>query len=248
MNILERPSLIMLAKISALLLLAALTAVADPVNFVDPATLTPNQQVSFTGLTSGYHDDLISVGGVTFGERFAGQTLSSSNFYDVLDASASGPLTPTPGAPSQNLYVLVPPYASLLGCGSRTCELIDPPAVGIIGEGSVAVRFPWDQSAFTLEVLYGAAGELTLDFFRGDGSHIGQAVVSTPSPSGISRATFGFSRDGGLADIAGFSVYNNAFGGIGLVALDYSTPEPATWLCLASGMALLLARRRRATG
>lgn len=121
------------------------------------------------------------------------------------------------------------------------------PDFGAIGEGSFAVLFTSDQSEFGFQLVGGDGGNAYLKFFRRDGSLIDSIVVS-----GLANAFYGYSRDGGLKDIAGISIHNDDGGGIGFdnlkfdVKSTFGVPEPSTYTLLGVGMAALaLVRRRR---
>src|SRR5689334_14177893 len=100
-------------KTTLLLTLCALSLIASgaPINQVTYASLTGSLIVDFEDLAPGgpagtNYDSLIVSQGVTFGERFAGQTLTANGDFDVLAAVATGPLTVLAGAPNQNLSLL----------------------------------------------------------------------------------------------------------------------------------------------
>jgi hypothetical protein len=107
------------------------------------------------------------------------------------------------------------------------------------------VLFPDDQGQLTLNIGVSGAGHLTFDFFGRNGALVGQVVVPITGPG---LETLGFSRAGGLSDIAGFSVENNVPNGFGILGIGDNTrdetPEPGTLMSLGGGLLLLYGLRR----
>ena len=68
---------------------------AAPINEVDYFSLTVGQTIDFESIAGGdlpgtNFDDVLNFGGVLFGERFAGQTLSSLGPSDILFGDPTG--------------------------------------------------------------------------------------------------------------------------------------------------------------
>lgn len=176
------------------------------------------------------YDGILVSGGASFTERFVGQTRTTvfpqgaGLPFDALDDVASGPLASQTGDPGQNVNVLQSGTDTVNGLGP-----LGYPDFDAIGEGSLAILFPCDQSELTLEVIGGDNGTATVQFFRANGTHIGNVVIATP----LANVTHGFQRAGGIRDIRGVSIYNDDPAGIGYDNICYTrcaTPvEPGTW-------------------
>ena len=224
-------------------------ALAAPINQVDYFTLTGTGLITFDDVAGGAapgtnYDAIFESGEADLAERFVGQTLSYSGDFDVLSGLPGGPLALQIGAPGENLSV----YDSF---GTHILTGLGPkgfPDYEAIGEGSFAVLFDFDQSEFGFQLVGGNAGTATLDFFQRDGSLIDTIVLP-----GLGSAYYGFSRDGGIKDIAGVSVYNNDSAGIGVDNILHDVPgvtgevpEPATLVLVGlSGLVGYGWRRRR---
>jgi len=179
-------------------------ATADEIEVFRPASLLCENRITFDEPPPDVYDDILRFDGISFGERFVGQTLSYALNFDVLSGSPTNPLTLVAGAPSENLLV------GILALGG-----LGPVASGVpgqaIGEGSVAVSLDEDQAEVGFAALGTNMGTATLDFFRRDGSLI-QTVVVTDLDSLF--LGYGFRRVGGITDIAGFSIQNADEGGV----------------------------------
>ena len=217
---------------------------AATINQINPADLTGTTLTTFEDVTGGTqpgtnYDEILKSNAASFAERFVGQTLSSNGVVDVLSDTAIGPLTLQVGKPGQNLNVIAfaPPPATN---SSNTLTGIGP--TGLNGEGAFAVLFDVDQSQLGFQLVGGATGSATatVNFFKRDGF-----LLETIALSGLTNSSYGFSRDGGLNDIAGFSIYNNAPSGVGFDNLRYGmqgvpndpTPIPFEF---SSGLGILI--------
>ena len=95
--------------VSALLLASAPMALAaDPSNLLlveqvdDPATIPCDNLADLEDDPPGNYDGILVSGGLQFAERFAGQTLSTTDSFDVLSESATSPLTLQTGDAGEN--------------------------------------------------------------------------------------------------------------------------------------------------
>ena len=222
--------------------LSSIKVEAATINQINPADLTGTTLTTFEDVTGGTqpgtnYDEILKSNAASFAERFVGQTLSSNGVLDVLSDTAIGPLSLQVGKPGQNLNVVAfapPPSTN----SSNTLTGVGP--TGLNGEGAFAVLFDVDQSQLGFQLVGGATGSATVNFFKRDGF-----LLETIALSGLTNSSYGFSRDGGLNDIAGFSIYNNATLGIGLDNLRYGvqggptdpTPVPFEF---SSGLGILI--------
>ena len=222
--------------------LSSIEVQAATINQINPADLTGTTLTTFEDVTGGTqpgtnYDGILKSNAASFAERFVGQTLSSNGVLDVLSDTPIGPLALQVGNPGQNLNVVAfapPPDTN----SSNTLTGIGP--TGLNGEGAFAVLFDVDQSQLGFQLVGGATGSATVNFFKRDGF-----LLETIALSGLTNSSYGFSRDGGLNDIAGFSIYNNATLGIGLDNLRYGvqggptdpTPIPFEF---SSGLGILI--------
>ena len=217
----------------ALLLGGAEGARADPINGVAPGSLSTTDVINFNAVALGNHDEIIVLAGASFGERFAGQALGVNGDFDVLTGTPTGPLTLLAGAPGRNLDI------SAFGApGNRVISGLGPvgfPSFNAIGEGALAVLFDADQSELGIDILATEGGTATFNFFRRDGSLIDRLLFDF---SGLLDGPRAFRREGGVADIAGFSVHNNDPFGLAYDNLRFSqgvVPEPASLILFGAG-------------
>ena len=115
-----------------------------------------------------------------------------------------------------------------------------------ISDRLLAFSFSNDQSQFGFQLLGGNGGDAFVSFFRRNGT-----LIQTIDIGGLADDFYGFSRDGGVLDIAGVSIYNNDAAGIGLDNLRHDvisvadSPEPSTFSLIASVFFASLAGVRR---
>jgi hypothetical protein len=222
-------------------------ALAAPVNQVAYGSLIGTQVVDFDDLTGGgapgtNYDAVVFSHGVGLGQNFLGQTVTASGDLDKLGSAPTGALTLVAGAAGHNLNVFDYNGTNVLtGLGT-----LGYPDFSAIGEGAFAVKFSSDQSEFGFQLVGGDGGSAFIDFFRADGSLISSVTVAS-----LSNSYYGFSREGGIKDIRGISIWNNDGGGIGFDNLKHdvvSVPEPEAYASLLAGLVVLggALRRRRA--
>ena len=240
---------------AALGLLAAVAqaGTVDEVSYalVSGTTVTFSE-LSLAALDSQLIEGLYSSGGVSFGERFAGQELSIAKAprpgvvaQDWFDDLSFGPptagLTLLAGAAGLNLGAYNygdDAGVALAGIGPQNIDGSDP-----FGFGALSARFTNPVSALGLQLRDSDLGTITLNLYRTDGS-----LISSLNLSGRADGFYAFARGDGTADIAGFSLTNrDSYYGIAIDNLVVgAVPEPSMALLLGGGLALLsLARRRR---
>jgi len=198
-------------------------AAQSPIMQVDPSTLTCAGTITFDDVAGGAapgtnYDTVFESDGADFGERFAGQTLSFIGDFDQLSGSPTSPLTLQAGSTNQNLGVYI--YD---GTGSQVLYGLGPlgfPNYDAIGEGSFAVLFDFDQSEFGFDLVGGNDGTATINFFKRDGTLIDTIIVTGLGTD----QSYGFTRDGGVNDIAGISIHNDDLRGIGFDNLCHDVP------------------------
>lgn len=220
----------------AVVVSVAPAAHGELISVVDPTTLEAPYLVDFEDVAGGIepgtnYDGILVSGGVSFAERFVGQTLSFSGVFDVLAGPPTGPLALQPGAANRNLNVVDFGSHVMDGLGQ-----LGYPDLNAIGPGAVAVLFPLDQSQLAIEILGTDEGIATFDFFRRDGSLIERIVLSD-----LADGAVGFLREGDVRDIAGYSIINEDPGGIAYDNLRYNViPEPSSIGLACLGLATVL--------
>lgn len=207
------------AVILALLPLPAL-ACGSAVCLVDPDSLILPEIITFDDTRSGYGpgyevDDVLALSGARFGERFAGQTLSTTGPHDTVQGPAFGPLTLLPGAQGQNLSVVSFMGVTVLnGYGSAGFPKRDAQ-----GEGAIAILFDRDQSALSIDLRGGEQGSADVLFLARDGTLLAQVPVSP-----VGEFSLGFIRMQSGSDIAGVVVNNTDPQGIAIDTIRFGKP------------------------
>jgi hypothetical protein len=199
---------------------------------VDPDSVPCTQTATFDDLDGGdgtNYDGLVWSGGLMFAERFAGQTLSYSDVFDVVSGTPINPLTPQVGLPAQNLVVFDYTTNVLSGLGPLGFSDFDA-----IGEGAMAVYFPLPQSRVSFQLVGGNGGSATVGFYRADGSLIDNVVVS-----GLAELYYGFGTANGSTSIAGILIQNTDPSGIGLDNVCYSGGSVGTHTVSWGGLKVL---------
>lgn len=243
----------------ALASLCALAAGPAQAQFVNalPYAWVQGSLVSFEDLVLTDPDGtllegLVSSGGVQFGERFDGQELAlrlaprpgsvAQDWFDDLSFGAPLPgLTLLAGASGANLGGYV--YAdadgqALAGIGPQHPDGSDP-----FGFGAISARFASPVAALGLQVREAQGGSAWLALYRADGSLIQRLTLSN-----LADGHYAWERSDGLADIAGFSLYNaDSYYGIAIdnLVIGSPVPEPAPGLLLAAGLLACGLRARR---
>ena len=187
-------------------------ACETPICLVDPDALTLTRIITFedtrAGLGPGHIvQGLLVLDGASFGERFAGQTLTANGDHDEVTGLALSPLTLMPGAEGQNLSVVYFLGNNVLnGYG-----VAGFPKRNAQGEGAIAFLFDDDQSALSFQIRGGEEGAAQAVFYQRSGQEIMRMVLP---PAG--ESAFGFIRLTGEADIAGVLITNTDPQGLAL--------------------------------
>jgi len=219
-------------------------------NFEDLG-LGNNEQVTF--------NDVFESGNTSFGESFAGQTVTQSGDFDVLSGTPVGPLNLLAGNASVNVTAVDGGAGDVGNTAIAGSGPLGYPAADAVGEGSIAILFDFDQSEFGFEVVGGNGGTATAQFWGRDGSLIDEIVFNLTSEI---FQPYGFVTDDGLQSVAGVSIFNNDLGGIGFDNFIYdiagvpgtpgsddsvSVPEPSSIALLSLGLAGFVFSRKKKT-
>jgi hypothetical protein len=178
---------------------------------IDPDSVDCTHMATFDDVTGGpapgtNYDGLVYSGGMWFGERFMGQTVSSNGNFDVVSGIPFDPLLPVQGSPGENLDVFDYSTNVLTGLGS-----LGYPDIDAIGEGAMAVALDSPQSRVKFQLVGGNDGSATLTFYRANGT-----LIDTITLSGLGEFTYGFATADGSSIIAGILIQNTDASGIGL--------------------------------
>jgi len=184
---------------------------------VDPSSLRLPHIITFDETQSsrgpGYIiKDVLVMPGAVFGERFAGQSVTSRGDHDQITGAALPPLTIVPGAPGQNLSVVFFDGNNVLnGYGAAGF-----PKRRAQGEGAIAFLFDEDQSALAFQLRGGEAGTAEVSFLMRDGRVLTRLALP---PAG--EHAFGFIRRNGVSDIAGVLIVNDDPQGLAIDNLKF---------------------------
>lgn len=234
-----------------------------------PAQALPVQSVSYASISGplvnfeslptpapegSLLNGLLTLGGVQFGEMFAGQLLSVTKaprpkataqdwFDDLSYGLPSSGLNLLAGADGQNLGVYDYEDAdgkALVGIGPQHSDGSSP-----FGFGAISGRFATGQSALGFQVRDADGGQAFLRLYRLDGS-----LIDTLSLGPVYDGFYAYARSSGEADIAGFSLYHaDSAYGLAIDNLVYGSitavPEPGSALLFGAGLIGVAAWRGR---
>jgi hypothetical protein len=224
--------------LGAMLLLFTAAPLAASATIVRDDTIVGTTTHDFEATAFGVYSTL-SLPGATYGERFAGQVLSTdaSGFFDTLTGTPSSPLTLLAGAPGFSLALSGSGVSEVPGRFLSGCGPLAPgcPGTFSVGEGAVSLLFGEDQQVFGFEVFAegGEFMELGVQFFSRTGVALG--AFSIPATAGVNFLGF---RVAGGDGIAGVSLTNTDGGGVGYDSVTFSTiPEPSTASLVLLGLA-----------
>lgn len=240
--------------VPAILLCPSLCAAA--VIQVDSPSVTWDTFVDFSGIPGSGNpglniDSILTLDGVSFAERFQGQTLGVAvngvgDEQDTLSGTPASPLTLVPGAPNQNLNVF---ESSIVDPRLNGNGPLGFPDFSGIGEGAISLLFDHDVAEFIVDAEGFNGGVIKYQFYARNGALLDMLDLGpfgSTSGSPVNQ-TFAFRSTGAL--IAGVSVTNLDNGGVGMDNLRFQSeavPEPSTFAMIGLfGMAAYGWRRRR---
>ncbi len=188
----------------------------------------------FNALSTGSVAGFISQSGATYGEKFAGQTLSTAGGFDSLSGLPSTPLAlEANAAVADNIGIL-------FHSGSNT---IYGDLGGAVGEGALSILFDVETSIFGFDIVGVDGGDFTVDLFGTNGSLLGSFTQAA------ANSFFGFEVASGDL-IAGVSITNTDPAGIAYDNITFNAnvaavPEPSTYILFLLGLMGVFAIRRR---
>ena len=159
-------------------------------------------------------DGILDLPGASFGERFAGQSLSAQHSYDLVTGVAAAPLSLLAGREGRNLSMLrLAGTNALSGDGPAGF-----PRVEATGEGAIAMLFARDQAAVRIALRGGEGGVVVILFMARDGR-----IIDSHTLGPLAEDIFEFTRRDAQDDIAGLVLSNRDPEGIALdeVAFDF---------------------------
>ena len=228
----------------------------------------------FEGLVNGDKDSLVPQTGATYGEHFAGQTISQLVVWDVVGAAPSGPLDVQVGAASENLTVALDTAGNNMLGGTVPApsgSTVVPPE-NRQGAGAISILLDKDTDVFSFDVI-GFVGLLQVwnvwvDLFARDGTllfneNISDTLMADLSPTGtndslsdhpLSDVRIGYTVTSGTL-IAGATIHNEFGGQIDVEEGDFgiriddvsfnAVPIPAAVWLFGSGLLGLVGIARR---
>ena len=178
---------------------------SDHVTFDDqPASMGPGRPI----------DGVLRLPGASFGERFAGQSLTDDRSFDLVTGPGARPLTLVAGETGYNLSILRLAGTNVLSGDGP----LGFPDVAATGEGAMAVLFDQDQAALRLDLRGGEGGRVLILFLARDGR-----VIDSHTIGHLAESTLTFVRQGTSEDIAGIVLSNRDPEGIALDTLSFGS-------------------------
>lgn len=197
---------------------------------------------TFIGIAPGLYTGTLSQSGATYGESFAGQTVSTdANGRDTLSGVPSAPLSlQTNPVANLNLGILAVGNHVIYGAGGGTND----------GDGAVSILFDQLTNAVSFDMVgSNSGGTFTVDFFSASGALL-ESITQASNDQ-----LFGFTVVSGDL-IHGLSITNTDVAGVGFGNVRFNqrgTPEitqasePGMLVLLGLGvLGLGIARRRKA--